>query len=378
MDITLSEEQKMMKDAAKRFLSENCPPSFVREIGKGEKAVVKELWAKMAELGWLGLLLPEQYGGTEGSIMDLVILMEEMGSVCMPGPYMASSILFSQTLLKLGSAKQKKELLPRIARGEIVGTFALEEKDCDYEPSAITVKAVEREDGYEISGTKFFVPYASVADYILCIAKTGKSKEVSAFLVESTAKGISYKPLRTICGDNQHYEVVFNKVKIPKGNLVGKKDTAWPSINEVLQFATIAQCAEMVGGGQRALELTVAYAKIREQFGQIIGNFQAIQHHCANMLVDQDGCKWITYKTAWMMEEGMPSAKLVSITKAWCNEAHRRIIATSHQVFGAIGYSEEHELPLYFRKARMSEASFGNANYHKQLIEGELFGSNVA
>ena len=381
MDITLSEEQRMVREVAKRFLSEYCPPSFVREVGKGEKDVTTELWPKIAELGWLGLVLPDKYGGVGGSLMDLVILMEEMGAVCMPGPFMASSILFASTLLRLGSEKQKQELLPRIASGEIIGTFALEEADCDYEPGGITVKAVECDGGYEITGSKFFVPYANIVNHIICVTKTGSSKEaeknISVLLIDAKAKGLSYKGLKTISGGNQYYEVVFDKVRIPKENLIGKKGKAWSSIKEVLQYATVAQCAEMVGGGQRVLELAVAYAKIREQFGQVIGSFQAIRHHCANMLVDQDACRWITYKTAWMMEEEMPVTKQVSIAKAWCNEAHRRVIATGHQVFGAIGYSEEHEMPLYFRKARMSEVFFGNANYHKKLIEEELFGGNL-
>ena len=144
-------------------------------------------------------------------------------------------------------------------------------------------------------------------------------------------------------------------------------------MQRVLQKAAMAKCAEMVGGGQQILDMTVAYAKEREQFGQLIGSFQAVQHHCANMLIDMEGCRWITYKTAWMIDEHMPYDKEVSIAKAWCSEAYRRIVALGHQVFGGIGYMEEHDLPLYFRRARVAEAAFGDASFHRKIVAEHIY-----
>jgi len=154
---------------------------------------------------------------------------------------------------------------------------------------------------------------------------------------------------------------------------LGDVDQGWSPLKRVLQKAAVAKCAEMVGSGQQILDMTVAYAKEREQFGQLIGSFQAIQHHCTSMLIDLEGCRWITYKAAWMIDEGMPHDKEASIAKAWCSEAYRRIVALGHQVFGGIGYMEEHDLPLYFRRARVAEATFGDAAFHRKIVADHIY-----
>jgi len=376
MDIRLSEEQEMIRHSAHNFLAKNCSSSFVREMVADEKGYTDEIWKGMAELGWMGLIFPQEYEGSGMGFVDLMVLLEEMGRVLLPGPFFPTLILGGFSLLEAGNDKQKKEFLPRIARGEIILTLAIIEAESAYDPSSMAVSARDNGDSYTLNGTKLFVPDAHVADYILCAARTGSGADpeggITLFMIDGKDSGISRKLLKTIAGDKQ-YEVVFNQVKAPKENILGDVNQGWSPLKRVLQKAAMAKCAEMVGGGQQILDMTVAYAKEREQFGQLIGSFQAIQHHCANMLIDMEGCRWITYKTAWMIDEGMPYDKEVSIAKAWCNEAYRRIVALGHQVFGGIGYMEEHDLPLYFRRARVAEAAFGDAAFHRKIVADLIY-----
>jgi len=376
MDINFSEEQQMIRDSAKSFLSKNCPTSLVREMEVDEKGYTEKLWKGMAELGWMGLVSPEEYGGTGMGFLDLIVLVEEMGKVLLPGPFFSSAILGGFSFVEAGNDLQKKEFLPKIAKGELIFTLAINEAESAYDPSSIEVSAVADGDDYIITGTKLFVPDAHVADYILCAARTSKSSDLEGgltfFIVNGKAPGISIRLLKNIARGKQ-FEMVFNDVKVPKKNILGELDEGYSPMRKVLQKAAVAKCAEMVGGGQWVLDTVVAYAKEREQFGKPIGAFQAIQHHCSNILVDLETCRWVTYKTAWMIDEGMPYDMQVSIAKAWCNQAYRRILVLGHQVMGGIGYMEEHDLPLYFRRARETEVAFGDKDYHQRIVADQLF-----
>jgi len=376
MNIRFTEEQKMIRDSARRFFKKECPSSLVREMVEDERGYTDELWTGMAELGWMGLLFPEEYDGFGGSFLDLVVLLEEMGRVCLPGPFFSTVVLGGLSLLEAGNDQQKKELLPKIAAGNIIVTLALIEAESDYNPSSMSVTAKEEGNRYIIDGTKLFVRDAHVADYILCAARNSGSEEsedgITLFLVDSKTPGVSCTLLKTIAGDKQ-CEVIFDKVAVPKDNILGQVGQGWSPLKTVLQKAAVTKCAEMVGGAQQILDLTVAYAKEREQFGRVIGSFQAIRHHCANMLCDLDGCRWVTYRTAWMIDEGMSYHLQASIAKAWCNEAYKRVVALGHQVFGGIGYCEEHDLPLYFRRARVAELAFGDSDFHRKAIAEQLY-----
>lgn len=380
MDIRFTEEQELIRQSARRFLKDKCPKSLVREMALDEKGYTEELWYGMADLGFMGLIIPEEYGGTGGSFLDLVLLLEEMGRACLPGPFFSTVVLGGLTILEAGSDQQKHELLSKITTGDIIVTLALTESKSDYDPSSIAVTAKAEGDSYIIDGTKLFVSDAHVAQYILCIARTKNRGDpeggITLFIIDGKAQGISCTLLNTIAGDKQ-CEVVFNKVKVPKEHILGEVDQGWVHIKKILQKAAVAKCAEMVGGAQQILEMTVSYAKRREQFGKPIGSFQAIQHHCANMLIDLDGCRWVTYKTAWKIDEGMSYDNQVAIAKAWCNEAYRRIVALGHQVLGGVGYCEDHDMPLYFRRAKMAEVAFGDTDFHRKIVAEQLFSYKV-
>ncbi len=376
MDIKFTEEQEMIRQSARNFLTKKCPSSLVREMAQDEKGYTDDLWRGMAELGWMGLIFPEEYGGNGGSFLDLMVLLEEMGRVCLPGPFFSTVVLGGLTILEAGTPKQKEELLPQISSGEKIVTLALTEGDSYYNPSSIAVTAKEGRGSYKIKGTKLFVPDAHVADRLLCVARTKREGNpeggITLFVIDKKTPGISTTLLQTISGEKL-CEVGFDNVEVLPDRILGKAGEGWLSVKKVLQKAALGLCAQMVGGGQQILEMTVSYAGKREQFGKLIGSFQAIQHHCVNMLVDLDGCRWITYKTAWMMDEAMPDEAQVAMAKAWCNEAYKRVVALGHQVFGGIGYCEEHEMPLYFRRARISEVTFGDTDFHRKVVADHLF-----
>ncbi len=375
MDLGFTEEQEMLRTSARDFLTNECPKDLVRQMAEDEKGYTPELWSKMAELGWMGLAFPEEYDGMGMTFFDLIILLEEMGRSCLPGPFFSTVVLGGLTLLDAGTEEQKKELLPKIANGDLIMTLALTEPSAGYDPASITVKATPDGDDYVINGTKLFVPDANVAELMVCVTRTkeGASPEegVTLFLIDANSPGITTTLLKTIAGDKL-CEVVFDNVRVPKKNIVGELDKGWPVMERIEKKATVALCAQMVGGAGATLEMSVNYAKERVQFGRPIGTFQAIQHHCANMVTDVDGSKYITYEAAWKVGEGLPATMEVSMAKAWVTEAYQRVTLLGHQIHGGIGFTEEHDMPLYFKRAKAAESTFGNADWHREVVAKQL------
>ena len=375
MDFSLTEEQEMLRKLARDFLVTECPKSLTKEMAKDEKGHPAELWHKMAELGWMGLMLPEEYGGTDGSFLDLTVLLEEMGRACLPGPFFSTVVLGGLTIAEAGNESQKQELLPQVANGDLLLTLALTEPNARYTPESISIKATPQNNDYVIEGIKLFVSDAHVADRIICVARTTNcadpSDGITLFMADAKSPGLSCTLLQTMTGDKQ-CEVVWDKVKVPHGNMLGEKDKGWTHVERVLEKATIALCAEMVGGAQQVLEMSVAYAQERIQFGRPIGSFQAIQHHCANMATDVDGCRYITYQAAWKLSKGLPCSKEVAMAKAWTSEAFRRVAALGQQIHGGIGFTEDHDMPLYFKRAKSWELMFGDTCFHHETVAREL------
>ncbi len=375
MDFAFNEEQEMLKKMARDFLVAKCPKAFVREMEEDEKGYSADLWREMAEVGWLGLVFPERYGGIGGSFLDLAVLLEEMGRACLPGPLFSTVVLGGLTILDVGSEQQKKEFLPPISRGELIMTLALTEPSAGYDAASVDLRAVADKDEYILDGIKLFVSDAHICNYMICVARTreGEPAEdgITLFLVDAKSPGISYTLLKTIASDKQ-CEVVFDKVRVPKGNILGELDRGWSEVKRIMLRAAASKCAEMVGGAQQALEMTVSYAKERVQFDHPIGSFQAIQHHCANMATDVDGSRFVTYEAAWMLSEGLPCQKEVSIAKAWVSEAYRRVGLLGHQIHGGIGFTKDHDMQLYFRRAKAAELAFGDADFHREVVAKEL------
>jgi alkylation response protein AidB-like acyl-CoA dehydrogenase len=375
MDLGLSEEQEMLRESARDFLQKECPKRLVRQLDESDEGYSCELWHKMAELGWMGLVFPEKYGGSGRSFLDLSVLLEEMGYNIVPGPFFSTVVLGGLTVLTAGSEEQKIKFLPKIGGGEMILSLALTEPTVSYDAASVKTKAIARNGEYVIKGTKLFVLNANVADYILCVARTGKTRDpedgMTIFLVDAKSPGVQCTLLKTLARDKQ-CEVVFDNVTVSEKSIVGRRGRGWAIVKDILQKATVAKCAEMVGGAQAALDMAVSYAKERVQFGRPIGSFQAIQHYCANMATDVSGSRFITYKAAWKVSEGLPADLDVAIAKAWASEAYGRVTLSAHQIFGAIGFTMDHDIHLYYRQAKAGEVIFGDADFHRAIVAREL------
>jgi alkylation response protein AidB-like acyl-CoA dehydrogenase len=376
MNFDLSEEQQILRDSARSFIAKECPSTFVRDMARNDMGYSPDLWNKMAELGWLGLLIPEEYGGSGMSFLDLSVLLYEMGYGLMPGPYFPTAVCGVISLMEGGSDKQKRELLPEIARGKLILTLAWNEEGGTYLPEGINMKAKRGGDGWVLSGTKLFVPYAHIADKIILAARTGRPGPggeggISLFIVNRDSTGLKVDLLRTIADDKQ-CEVILEGVKVNREDLLGGLNRGWQILINVLKKSAVAKCAEMSGGAQKVMEMVVAHAKERIQFGRPIGSFQAVQHHCANILTYVDTIRFISFEAAWRISTGLPFDKEASMCKAWVSDSYRRLVAISHQVMGGMGFMEEHDLQLYFKHAKASELLFGDGDFHRELLAREM------
>jgi alkylation response protein AidB-like acyl-CoA dehydrogenase len=320
----------------------------------------------------MALSIPEEYDGVGGDLIDLVLMLEEMGRSCVPGPFFSTVVLGGFSLAKFGTKQQKKEFLPKIADADTTMTLALTEPGMiKYDPYLISVKAVADKDDFVINGTKLFVSDAHVAQTIITIVRTSGEPDdkdgISVFLVDAQTPGIEIHPLETVGGDKQS-EVIFNHVKVPSSNILGPLDQGHIYLKNILKYAAICKCAEMVGGADKVLEMASAYAKERKQFGKQIGSFQAIQHHCANMLIDLEGSRYITYKAAWMLWNNITCDREIAIAKAWVSDMYKKVTALGHQVQGGAAFMEEHDMPLYSRRAIATDIAFGDAAYHREEV----------
>lgn len=373
MDFSFTEEQEMLRKIARDFLATECPKDLVRKMVRDEKGYAPDLWNKIAELGWTGLIIPEQYGGIGGSFLDAVALVEEMGRACLPGPF-HSSLTGTLAILEMGSFRQQEELLPRIASGKLILTTAFSEPGVGYELDHLQCQASVEGNEYVINGTKLFVEHAHVADLILCAARSrhdARQEGVDLFLVDAKAPSVGCTLIDTIAGDKQ-YRVVFKGARVPESSRLGETHTGKDRIKKLLETATVLKCAEMLGGAQQVLDMTVTYVKERVQFDHPIGSLQAIQHHCANMMIDLEGMRYITYLAAWKASENLPFSKEAAMAKAWSSEAYRRICDLAHQCHGAIGFCEDHDLPLYSKRAKTFEFALGGAQYQRRFVAKEI------
>jgi alkylation response protein AidB-like acyl-CoA dehydrogenase len=371
VDLGLSEEQELLKNFARDFLEKECPEQHVREMEEDEQGYSPDLWKKMAEQGWQGLIVPEQHGGTGMGFIDLVILIEEFGRALVPGPFIPTVVGGAIALLEAGSPEQQAQYLPKIASGEQIWTLAFTEPSARFDAEGIELEAKADGDSYVLNGTKLFIRDAHVSDHMTVVARTGKGKGedgITLFAVDSKSPGISFELLKTIAADKQ-CEVKFENVKVPKANVLGEAGKGWPAFQRIARKGTVVECAYLTGLAQKDFEISVQYAKDRIQFGRPIGSFQAIQHKAADMITDVDGARFIMYKAAWSVAEDTPDADMdVHMAKAWCSEATRRVVAHGQQIHGGIGFTKEYIIQLYFRRQKASELAWGDTDYHRELV----------
>jgi alkylation response protein AidB-like acyl-CoA dehydrogenase len=373
MDIGFTEEQELLRDSARRFLESECDTQFVRRRMAEPAAVTDEFWRKLADQGWLGIVYPEAEGGSGLGLVDLVVLMEEIGRAVMPGPFLSTVLLGGAAIAEAGSPAQRREWLPRIAEGEAKAALAWTEPNLRWDAAGVGLQARETGGGFTLSGTKLFVGDAHLADILVIAARTrdGSTLEdgVSLFLVPKGTPGLAVTLLPTIDETRKSCEVRLDNVALSAGALLGEIHQGWAPLSRVIARATVALAAEMCGGAQQVLDMTVAYAKIRIAFGKPIGSYQGVKHQAADMLVEIENAKSLSYYAAWVLDQGLDEAPLaVSMAKAAASDMARKVSGTGIQLHGGIGMTWEHDLQLYFKRAKASEVAFGDATWHRERV----------
>ena len=353
MQFGLTESQKILKDNARRFFSAECPITEVRRLMASDTAFDPVLWKKMAEQGFTGIIFPEEFGGLGLGKVELALLMEEMGYALVPGPFFSTVVLAGSVLDICASSEQKKKYLEPVCNGTARATVAtLMEAGSRLDPEDTRISFANG----KLTGRKLFVPDAAIADFILVITSSG------ICLLESKAPGIKMTAMNTLDFTRKLYAVDFSNT--PAEKLANT--TRWTS---ALDVATAALVAEMVGGMQRTLDITVQYAKTRKQFGKPIGSFQAVQHKCADMYLETESSRSAAYYAAWALQEDAPDAAVaVSIAKMYASDACRNVGNCGIQVHGGMGFTWENDLHLYYRRAKASETMLGDATHHRERI----------
>jgi len=372
MDFGFSEEQGMLRKLAHDFLAKEAPMPTVRRMMEDDLGYSVETWRKMSELGWMGLIFPQELGGAGLCILDLVVVLEEMGRALMPGPFFSTVMLGGSSLLEGGNDAQKTRYLTPLIAGELKATLAVAEAGGAWDAAAVTATATADAGGFLLNGIKRFVPDAHVADLILVAARTEPSKGgegVSLFAVDVPKDGVTVTTLETLDQTRKLCDVKLDQVRVGPDSLLGTRGAGSAILQRVLDRAKVALCAEMCGGAERVLEMSVEYAKVRVQFDRPIGSFQAIQHKCANMLSLVESAKAATYYGAWAVSNDVPEASLAAaMAKSYASDAYRVVTGEAIQVHGGIGFTWEHDLQLYFRRAKASELTFGDGTFHRARV----------
>jgi alkylation response protein AidB-like acyl-CoA dehydrogenase len=365
VNFAFSEEQEELRRTVRSFLEQKSPESEVRRLMETTEGYDPAVWEQMgSQLGLQGLHIPEEFGGSGYTYVELIVVLEEMGRALLTAPYFSTVVLAGNALVHSGDDAAKKELLPGIASGETIATLAFTEENGRWDESGITMTAKKDGDGYALDGTKMFVLDGHTASVILVAARTDAG--VSLFSVAGDASGLTRTPLSTMDQTRKQARLEFSGTP---AKLIGTEGEGWSTLERVLDLAAVGLAAEQVGGAQYCLEMAVQYAKDRVQFGRPIGSFQAIKHKCADMLLEVESAKSAAYYAGWCaaeLNDELPS--VASLAKAYCSEAYFHVTAENIQIHGGIGFTWEHPAHLYFKRAKSSELLLGDPTYHRELL----------
>jgi alkylation response protein AidB-like acyl-CoA dehydrogenase len=374
MDILPSEEEQMLKNVAREFLETEISTAMVREMELDELGYPPALWKQMADLGWLGLALPEQYGGQELPLTYLGLIMQEAGRVLAPVP-LHSTMVAALTVAEAGSDQQKQDILPAVSDGGMVLTWGIAERDPRLIPEAMTMEAASDGDGWVLNGTKMFVDNFVVAQRCLVAARTAPASDsnqgISLFLVDTNGTGVNQTALTTLAKDKQS-RVDFKDHRVEASALVGGLNQGWPIVEAMLDRGTALLCCQMTGAARKDAEMAIEYAKNRVAFGRPIGSFQSVQHMLADMILHVDGGEMLTFEALWKMDEGLPASVEVSQAKAFCNEKCESVVRTSQVIHGGIGFMMEFDLHLWFRRVTSWTMRLGTTYDHRSRIASAL------
>ncbi len=373
MDFDFTSEQGMLRTLAREVLARESGTAAVRRLIDDEAGFDEGVWRQLAETGLLGATIDEDRGGQGLGMVELALIHEEMGRAVYPGPFFATVTLAASAIMTGGDRAQMDAYLPDIAAGKLKASFAYVEDDVSVGPGGIKARARSQGGEYMLSGTKRFVPFAQVADLILVAARTTESSDptrgITLFVVERDASGLLISPTRGIDQTSKGATITLDGVRVGRDAVIGRVDEGWPIVEATLRRAAVAAAAEMLGASRRCLEMSVEYAKVREQFGQPIGTFQAIKHALADMLLEVENSHSATYYAAWALSADAPDAALAaSVAKAYVSEAARKVCGQAIQAHGGIGFTWEYDLHLPFKRAKHLEALYGDADYHRELV----------
>jgi len=375
MDTNFTEEQEMLRKAAADFLAKEVSEIKVREIEESESGLDPEFWKGMGNLGWMSLVIPEEYDGMGMTFQDLSIILEEMGKNITPGPFFCTVLEGAYPILDAGTEEQKKEFLPGIARGDLIFTMAFLEAEGTYEASDVTTKAILKDDGFIINGTKLFVEQANNANYLICVVRTKEEAPpedgLTVFIVDAKTHGIRVEVMPTI-GMEKLCEVSFKDVAVPKKNMLGELNKGWSIVKKILKRAAIAKTSESLGAIEAIVPMTADYLKQRVQYDQPLAQFQALQHIVADMFIRMTASKYLVYEAVWMESEGLSCDKEVAMAKSYVNQSYKELSRLMIRLYGGNGTNREFKPGLYYRRARAADVAFGNTDFHRELVANQI------
>ncbi|MDY6881162.1 MAG: acyl-CoA dehydrogenase family protein [Desulfatiglans sp.] len=370
MDFELTSENLMLKESAASFVKKDHSFERLRELKNDQWGYSKDVWQKMAELGWMGLTYPEEYGGLELDFSYVLVLQEEFGKGVLPEPWLSTVLLSGGLVLSGGTESQKEQILPEIVSGDLMMSLAYLEEDGLFEINHCSTAATKKEGDFSISGKKVFVMDGCSADKFIVTARTSGSLSdsggITLFLVPKEADGMRVTPLKTIDGRNACI-LEFNDVTVPAESIIGEPDSGFQILSNSINKATAGVCAEMIGGMQACLDLTVEYISERMQFNKPIGSFQALQHKAADMFIQKELATSATYYAIASVVEGVEDQDMglaVSVAKAKCSSSYMDITKTAIQLFGAIGFTSEADVGFFLKRALATKVLFGDVDYH--------------
>jgi alkylation response protein AidB-like acyl-CoA dehydrogenase len=365
MDLDFSPEQEMLRDAVAGVCARHCGLDVVRAMEDDPIGYSEAFWGQLGELGLLGMLLPEQYGGSEMTMLDGVVVYQELGRAIAPSPHFVSSVMSAGVLLAAGSDAQKGEWLTRISAGEAIITPAWLEPHGGFGPEGVHLTATPDGDGWRLDGVKRHVSFASAADRLLVLARTDAGP--SFFLVDPNADGVTLTQLMSISSDTQ-YRVDFANVAVGAEALVGSDGDAWRTWDAAMHDGLILLAAQAVGGAQYAHAIATQYAKDRFQFDKPLGAFQSLAHYLSDGITAVDGAETLVWEAGWSHSVGRDVRTLAPMAKLFACQVFRDVTATAQQIFGGVGFTLEYDIQLYFRRAKQLQISWWNDRYLEELV----------
>lgn len=378
MDFSFSEEQEILRATVAKFMKKECPREYVRECDE-EKKVPFEVFHKIADQGWLGLAIPEEYSGCGGTVIDLALLLEETAriSLALADLIYRARIHGGMNILSFGTDEQKEEFLPGIAKGKLIFCIGLTEPNAGSDAASLTTSAVADGDDFIINGNKMFTTNMHIADYCLLYTRTDKTgtkhKGITAFLVDARSPGIEIRPINTLgMRATTTNEVVYDNVRVPGKNMLGELNKGWTVATGQLGAERFGLAAMCTGAAQSVLDDALQYAKERVQFGRPIGKFQAISHKLADMQVEVDISRLLTYRLAWMAAQDTSDLKIAAITKLYATEAYKHISDMGMQILGGYGYAMEYDMQRHFRDSRILTIGGGSSEIQRNIIAKSL------